>query len=206
MEGRCPRRAVWAWGSARGGGGEWRGRRRRLPGGLPIPPGLGPRNIRLPTLSPPFTLQTEAKPYKPRALSTVTSTARQVLGEGLHRGPPPQPAARCCVRAMHMAEREQGAEVSQCGASPGRWGRESRFPAVPRPGAGRSHGIHSLGWPPEASTRTRRVDRPPPPGPRYRCGSAGRGAPGAGREHCVGSTGPRQGCGEHRVGSTRQEH
>lgn len=144
------------WHGGAGGGG--------CPGGPPIPPGLGARNIHPPTLSPPFTLQTERKPYKPRAPSTVTSTAGQVLrGRDCSPDPLPSrhPAAAPGLCARPRASR--GAEIGQCGASRGRrWprGRESCFPEVPHPGAGRSHGVHSLGRPPGGQHRNR-TQRPP---------------------------------------------
>lgn len=122
VEGRCPRHAVQARGLAMGEG-EWRGRRRRPPRGIPHPPGLGARNICPPTLSPPFTLQTECKPYKPRAPSTMTSTAGQVLrGRDCAPGPLPSrhPAAASGPCTWPRASGGQtSAGVGPCGGGSG---------------------------------------------------------------------------------------
>ena len=60
----------------------------------PTPPGLGPRNIGPPTLN----LQTEPKPYKPRAPSAVTSTGERGQPSGGEMGPSALPARSPLLR------------------------------------------------------------------------------------------------------------
>ena len=104
---------------------------------------------------------------------------------------PPQPAARCCARAVHMAEGERGQRSASAGSCGGGGARRIVFlqsPVQERAGAMAS-------TPSDGHPRPAREQEETPPQ------DLGTGAGAPGGEHWVGSTGPRQGCGEHHGGT-----